>query len=133
MNRALSKTVVWAGIVLILATGLLHFINAPDSFKDAAYKGILFMLNGIGALVAAVGIYRGARTWGWMLGALIAGGALLAYIASRTIGLPGLPAEPDKWLEPMGLASMIAEVLFLVVALPALTKKEQSLHHEELV
>lgn len=114
------KILIWPAIVLILATGLIHFIDAPDAFKEITYKGVLFMLNGIGALVSAVGIYRGARSWGWLLGLLVAGGALLGYIASRTIGLPGLPAEPDAWLEPLGAASMIVEALFSVLALQVL-------------
>lgn len=120
MNRTLSKTMMWAAIFCILATGLIHFINMSDAYHDMAYKGILFALNGVGALVSAVGIYRGARSWGWMLGIAVAGGALLGYIASRTIGLPGLPAEPDAWLEPMGVASMLAEAGFLMIAFQAL-------------
>jgi hypothetical protein len=40
---------------------------------------------------------------------------LLAYVASRTIGLPGLPAEPDAWLEPAGVASLLCETLFVVL------------------
>lgn len=120
MNGTLPKTIVWPAIFLILATGLIHLIDAPDSFHDMPYKGVLFALNGLVAVVAAVGISRGARNWGWLLGVLVAGGALLGYIASRTIGLPGLPAEPDAWLEPMGVASMAAEALFLVLAAQAL-------------
>ncbi len=116
-----SKVLTWTAIVLILATGLIHFVEAPDAFKDVTYKGVLFALNGIGALVSAVGIYRGARSWGWLLGLLVAGGALLAYIASRTVGLPSLPAEPDAWLEPIGVASMVVEALFSVLALRALS------------
>src|SRR5206468_5494278 len=57
--------------------------------------------------------YRGVLGWG--LGLLLAGGALLAYVASRTVGMPGLPAEPDAWLEPMGVASLVCEGLFVVL------------------
>jgi hypothetical protein len=28
-------------------------------------------------------------------------------VLSRTIGLLGLPAEPDAWLEPLGLLSLL--------------------------
>jgi len=69
--------------------------GARDAFGDAAYKGVLFAANALGALVAARGIYRNQRALGWVLGLAVAGGALLAYVASRTIGLTGLPAEPD--------------------------------------
>ena len=63
--------------------------------------------------MAAVGIYRDRADWGWLLGALVAGGAFLGYVISRTVGLPGLPAEPDAWLEPLGVAAVVAEMVFL--------------------
>jgi hypothetical protein len=74
---------------------------------------VLFIGNGIGSLVAAIGILRERRAMGWLLGALVAGGAVAAYIASRTVGLPGLPAEPENWLEPMGVVSLVCEAAFL--------------------
>lgn len=58
----------------------------------------------------------GDRRWlGWLLGLFIAGGAILAYNASRTIAPPGLPMEPDAWLEPMGVASMVCEAIFVIL------------------
>jgi hypothetical protein len=121
----ISKKVMWAGIVLILVTGMIHLIDAPSSFGDATYKGILFVANGIGAAVAALGIYHGARDWGWGLGLLIAGGALAGYIISRTLGLPGL--GPDVWIEPLGIASLIVEAAYVWLAVRALadTEREQ--------
>jgi hypothetical protein len=70
--------------------------------------------NGVGALTAAIGIYRDQRVIGWVLGLLVAAGAIIAYVASRTVGLPGLPAEPDAWLEPIGVAAVICETLFVI-------------------
>ena len=110
-------------IVAILGTGFIHIVEARDAFGDAAYKGVLFVANGLGALVAAFGIYRNQRALGWLLGLAVAGGALLAYVASRTIGLPGLPAEPDAWFEPMGVASLVCEGLFVFLFAMAQAKR----------
>ena len=121
----LSPAWKWLAIAAILGTGFVHAHEARDAFGDAKYKGLLFVGNGIGALVAAVGIYRNQRALGWLLGLLVAGGALLAYVASRTIGLPGLPAEPDAWLEPMGVVSMTCEALFVILF--AITLKGRSI------
>ena len=76
---SLFSLAVGAAIVLILVTGLIHLIETPDNLSEAPYKGVLFALNGLGAFVAAMGIYRGARSWGWGLGLLIAGGAIVGY------------------------------------------------------
>jgi len=105
----------WGGIALIATTGFIHVIEAPDSFHEAAYKGWLFSANGLGALVAAYGIYRGKRSGGWNLGLLIVVGSLIGYVASRTVGLPHIPAEPEVWFEPLGVASVIVEGLFVAV------------------
>ncbi len=105
---------LWLGIPLILIIGLIHVIDAPDSFNDAAYKGCLFYVNGVGALIAACGIYR-KHSWGWNLGLFIAAGSFIGYVVSRTVGLPQIPAEPDAWLEPLGVASLVAEGLFVAV------------------
>jgi len=121
----MQKSMTRAGIALILATGLIHLVSAPDSFGEATYKGLLFVANGVGAAVAAVGIYRGVKSWGWSLGLLVAGATLVAHILSRAVGLPGLEAEPDAWFEPMGLASLIAEGLFIGVAASALGSSAQ--------
>ncbi len=116
-----SRTVTWLGIILILIAGLIHFIEAPDAFEDITYKGVLFILNGLGAAVAAIGIYRGARSWGWSLGLIITALTVIGYVASRTVGLPGLPAEPEEWLEPLGVVSVLAEAVFAGIALKVLS------------
>ena len=109
-----AKFLLWSGLVLILVIGLIHVIDAPDSFHDAVYKGWLFYANGVAALFAAYGIFRQYH-WGWNFGLLIAVVSLISYVASRTVGLPLIPAEPDAWLEPLGIASLAAEGAFVAV------------------
>lgn len=121
-----SRTSTWGAVVALLATALIHFVEAPAAFAEAPYKGILFVANGVGALIAAGGIFRGTWSWGWLMGLVVAGGAMVGYVASRTIGLPGIPAEPDAWLEPMGVASLVAEGVVVLLFLAALRARRQS-------
>ncbi len=74
-------------ILLIVAVGVVHLIGAPQHYRAAPYMGVLFVANFVGSLVSAGGIYRDAL-WGWLLGVLVAGGAIVAYIVSRSVGLP---------------------------------------------
>jgi len=108
------KMLTWSGILLVLATGLIHLIEGPENLEEAAYKGILFFLNTAGALVAAYGIYRGEKVWGWSLGLLVTAGALILYVVSRTVGLPMLEVD-DEWFEPMGVASLVVEGLYVAL------------------
>jgi uncharacterized membrane protein len=110
-DTTVSDTLVGAGISLIVIVGLIHLINSPEDLEEGSYTGLLYLANFSGALTAAIGIYRG-RSWGWSLGALVAGGAFVAYVISRTVGLPGLPVE-EEWLEPLGLLSLLVEALFV--------------------
>lgn len=110
----ISRTLVWLGIALILVTGLIHLVEAPENLEEAAYKGVLFFLNGAGALIAAFGIFRGQRSWGWSLGAVIALGSIVGYVISRTVGLPGLEVD-DEWFEPLGVASLLVEGVFVAL------------------
>lgn len=80
------------GIALILGVGAVHIVEAPEHFGIAVYLGVLFVVNTVGTLVAAVGILRGAKSWGWALGALISGRLFLAGWFSVVTGL----AIPDK-------------------------------------
>src|SRR5437868_506212 len=94
-NRPLNRQSLFIGaaVVLILVTGLIHLVGGPDNWSEAAYKGLLFFLNAGAAAIAAVGIYRGQKSWGWGLGLVVAGGAMVMYMISRTVGLPGLEVE----------------------------------------
>ena len=107
------------GIVLIALTGLIHLVLTPEYWEFAPYLGVLFLANAVGAGVSAYGIYRGERSWGWPLGLLIAGGALVMFVISRLVGLPGIPEE--EYLEgfrgftAVGIGTMIIEILFIVL------------------
>ena len=119
-----TKNVKWAGIALIAVTGLTHLFLAPEYFEEyGALYGAAFVLNFLGAAVAAVCIYRGERNWGWILGAVIAAGAFVLYVASLTVGLPGGVSEP---LEPIGLLSLIVEGGFIVVFAKAALDRTRS-------
>src|ERR687890_1481893 len=95
-----------AGVVLILAVGAIHMLEAPAHFEAAVYLGVLFAINFVGTLAAAIGIFRGAKGWGWTLGALISVLSLLAYLASR-LGLPAAPELAGEWSNALGSVAMI--------------------------
>ncbi|MBF0386739.1 MAG: hypothetical protein HQL20_02650 [Candidatus Omnitrophica bacterium] len=108
------KIVRWGAVVLIVIVGVIHVVDAPDCFQEAEYKGWLFYANGAGALAAAYGLWR-RQNWGWYLGLLVAAGSFAGYVASRTVGLPLIPAEPGAWLEPLGIASLVVEGGFIAL------------------
>ena len=109
-----TKSIKWVGIALILLVGLIHLVDASGSMAESTAKGISFYLNAAAAGVAAVGIYKASMGWGWGLGALVAAGAFVGYVVSRTVGIFGLP--PDVWMEPIGVLALLAEGLFVTLS-----------------
>ena len=103
-----------AAILLVVVVGLTHLIGAPPHYRVAPYIGVGFVVNFIGALVAAVGIYRDVL-WGWLLGALVAGGALVMFVVSRSVGLPGFEHALGRWFGPLAIISFIVEALFVAL------------------
>ncbi|HEX6121981.1 MAG TPA: hypothetical protein VFY89_02420, partial [Ktedonobacterales bacterium] len=61
------------------------------------------------------------QRWGWVLGLLVTAGALVAYLVSRTAGLPGLPDDDSTWTLQLGILSLIVEAAFILLASAVLT------------
>jgi hypothetical protein len=118
-----SKTEIWIGSLTILATGLIHLALARGEAEEALYLGLLFVAHGVLAAIAAIGIYRGARAWGWGLGLLLAVGAIVGYVISRTVGLPGM--EVEEWLQPIGILALVLEAAFVVLFFRTVSTRPQ--------
>jgi hypothetical protein len=102
-----------AGILLILAVGAVHLVEIPSHYDISPYLGVLFAGNFAGTLVAAFGIWRGVKGWGWTLGAVTSSLSLLAYMASRLFGLPAAPELTGEWTSALGSLAIIFEAMFL--------------------
>lgn len=112
------------GSALMLTVGVLHLVLVREHLMEAVHVGTLFILDGVIAFAAMVGITRGSFRWGWNLGLLAAGGALLMYVEARLVGIPavsGLPAfRETDWFEPIGILAVVIESVFVVLYLAML-------------
>ncbi len=108
-----TRTFQWISVAVIVVIGLVHLAMVSQEYGETPYMGILFGINFVAALIAAVGIYR-HETWGWLLGVAIALGSLVGYVLSRTVGLPGM--EIEAWLQPLGILSLVVEIAFIGLA-----------------
>jgi hypothetical protein len=55
----------------------------------------------------------------------MAAGAFLAYVESRTLGLPGLPSW-EPFTEPPGLFSLVVEAIFVGLAAYVLSRRRRA-------
>src|SRR5207237_7611097 len=70
-----------------------------------------------GSLLTAAALLRGSDSRAWAAAGSLSLGAFLAFVASRTVGLPQGADDIGNWWEPLGLASLFVEGC--VVALSA--------------
>ena len=123
-NLGTSVALRFFATVLIMLTGLVHLVIAPEYLTSTPWVGGAFIANFLGALLAGAWILQ--DIWiGWILGFLVAAGALAAYIVSRTVGLPGFTEGVGEWFEPAGVFSMVVEALFILLFLLALARGTQ--------
>jgi hypothetical protein len=110
----------WTAMTLMAVVGLIHLLEAPEYFQVATYLGVLFLANALGAVVAIGGIIRD-MVWGWLLGVLVAGGAIIAYVVSRAVGMPGFANAP--WFESIDVLALVVEAAFVAIAVKMLSKR----------
>jgi hypothetical protein len=104
-------------MTFMLVIAGVHLLMVPRAFDDAGYKGILFLIAVVCALFGAMGIQEEAPIRGWVLATLVAAATIAGFVVDGTVGLPGLPADPQTWQEPLGLIALAAEIPMLLVAL----------------
>jgi hypothetical protein len=97
--------------------GGVHLGLADQHHGAATWHTWSFLGDGLAFFgVAAWLVFRAGRL-AWQATGIVAGLTVLAYVASRTIGLPGHPVEP--W-DPNGLATSGLEMLVALGALVAI-------------
>ncbi len=102
---------------------VIHLIDTPGKFEEAPYLGVLFVVLIVASLAAAELLVRRNSLLGWACGALLAGGTVVAYALSRTVGLPGAPSDDiGNWAEPLGLASLLVEGIVVWLCLTGIVE-----------
>ena len=106
----------WLSIILLAGIAWIHYRGIPDKLGETAYLGWSYILLVAGC--AAAGAWLLSDRWrsGYVLGLVISLGAILAYILTRSTGLPHATGDIGNWAEPAGIVSLLMEAAFVVVA-----------------
>jgi hypothetical protein len=99
-------------VALLVVTAAAHLYLAPEHLEEMPYIGVLFILGGVGSLIAAGWLLVRDTPLAWAAGGALCAGMLLALILSRTTGLPDFKEEG---LEPLAIVCLVVEALFLAV------------------
>jgi hypothetical protein len=120
-------TVRLVAAMLALAISAVHIadqggvtvLSSPD------WIGWSYRLIEVGGVLTALALLlpRPARltAWtGWAAGVLLGVGPFVAYILSRTVGLPGDPGDVGNWGYWVGTVSLFAEAALVVLSVSML-------------
>jgi hypothetical protein len=107
-------------IVALAGVALIHLLDLPGTFDEQAYKGWLYLGLIAGTLLTAAALTRSSDRRIWLAAALLPLGAMIGFVWSRTIGLPGGADDIGNWTEPLGLASLFVEGCVVALSVLAL-------------
>lgn len=112
----------WLAMSMLLVSALAHTTVVAPGLAETTYMGVLFigLILADLMLIAALWIRDSPATW--TLTAIITGLAFLAYVLSRTVGLPQSSGYIGDWVSGPGLASIASEAVSCIVALWVLTR-----------
>jgi hypothetical protein len=115
----------WLGLLCAAYVAGVHLGICEDTYTHAAYLGASFVAHAL-VLVIGASIATGGRRFGrraarltWICDAVVMAAALVAFVLSRTTGLPSY--HPGDW-PPIQLIAMAAEVTYLALTVAALRR-----------
>ncbi len=106
----------WCASFLLLVAAGTHIPLIQEHLEEAPYVGWLFIaLSAVCVLLAvAILFVDNAGIW-WVSGAVCLAAAV-AFLASRTVGLPQIGDDVGNWTDPLGFPAVGSEVLMVALA-----------------
>jgi hypothetical protein len=133
-----DAAVRFSGAMLALAVAAVHVtdqggvtaLNSPDwigwSYRLIEVGGVLTAL----VLLLPLAV-RLVPAWaGWAAGVLLGAGPFVAYVLSRTVGLPGDPGDVGNWGYWVGTVSLLVEAGLVALSVSMLWSQRESLYRQ---
>jgi hypothetical protein len=121
-------TVRVAGAMLALAVAAVHVADqgGVTAFTSPGWIGWGYRLIEAGGVATALVLLLPRPAWlgpawaGWAAGVLLGVGPFVAYIASRTVGVPGDPGDVGNWGYWVGTVSLLVEASLMALSVSML-------------
>jgi len=121
------------GALLALAVATVHVADqgGVTAFTSPAWIGWGYRIIEVGGVLTALVLLlprppRPAPAWaGWAAGALLGVGPFVAYILSRSVGVPGDSGDVGNWGYWVGTVSLFIEATLVVLSVSMLLALRQ--------
>jgi hypothetical protein len=116
------------GALLAVAIAAVHVADqgGVTVLNSPAWIGWGYRLIEVGGVLTALAVLVPRPAWlgpawlGWAAGVLLGIGPFIAYVASRTVGLPGDPGDVGNWGYWVGTVSLVIEAALVVLSVSVL-------------
>jgi hypothetical protein len=105
----------WPAALFLLVNAAIHLYLAPMHLIEAPYIGALFIALSTACIVLAVLLSLLDNILVWVTAGTMSLLALMAFLISRTVGLPQISDDIGNWTDPLGYPNMAVEVLTIIV------------------
>jgi hypothetical protein len=117
------------GALLALAVATVHVADQGGitAFTSPAWIGWGYRLIEVGGVLTAIALVLPWTRWlGWAAGILLGFGPFVAYLLSRSVGVPGDPGDVGNWGYWVGTLSLVVEAALMVLCLSMLLAHRRS-------
>ncbi|MCW2648199.1 MAG: hypothetical protein QOF87_4000 [Pseudonocardiales bacterium] len=105
-----------AASIALLTVAVIHIVDLPGTWQGTPLIGYGYVLLIAAALLGAMAMMTVPSRRVWLLAEVVASGAILAYVLSRTTGLPTDHADVGNWNCALGIAAISTEGLIVLLA-----------------
>ena len=101
------------GAIAVLAIGLIHILDAAGTYDSTRWIFWAYMALIAASVPVALLLLNSASRLAWAAAAGLAAGPFVAYLWSRSVGLPGDAPDIGNWLRTLGMAALFVEAVLL--------------------
>jgi hypothetical protein len=118
-----STAMRWAVITLLFVASMAHIPLIPEHLGEAPYMGVLFIAFSVTTFgLATMLAVRPALGW-YLVVLVLCTAGICAYVATRLVAFPQLADDVGAWTEPLGIVSIAAEALAVLISTIAVEQK----------
>jgi hypothetical protein len=118
-------------VIGLVGVALIHLLDLPSKLPDTVYLAVAYSGLIVACLCLAGALMHTVNRPLWLATAALSAGTLVAYVLSRTVGLPDAGDDVGNWDEALGIASLFVESLVVCIALygwhVAIDRSDQSI------
>jgi hypothetical protein len=123
VTAAPEISIALVGALLALAVAAVHVADQGSitALNSPHWIGWGYRLIEVGGVLTAIALLVGRPAWlGWAAGVLLGAGPFIAYVASRSIGVPGDHPDVGNWGDWVGTVSLFIEAALIVLSVSML-------------